>query len=180
MILFPEALRTQATSILETCRKAGVMVTTAESCTGGLIAAVLTEIPGASAVIDRGFITYSNAAKIALLDVPAYVLETCGAVSESVARAMAKGALMHCPAVHFAIGVTGIAGPNGGSPARPVGLVHIAVARRDGVTLHQKALFSGERTNVRLATVAAALALLAVGIQGPRKEKGIEEGVGEA
>ncbi|KAF0118616.1 MAG: cinA [Rhodospirillaceae bacterium] len=166
MMLFPDVLRTQAAFVLDTCRKAGVRVATAESCTGGLIGAVLTEIPGASAVIDRGFITYSNDAKIALLDVPVDLLDTCGAVSEPVARAMAEGVLVRCPAVHLAIGVTGIAGPDGGSPTRPVGLVHIAVARRGGSTLHQKAVFPGERTAVRLATVAAALALLAAGVRG--------------
>ena len=166
MILFPDVLRTQAAFVLDTCWKAGVRVATAESCTGGLIGAVLTEIPGASAVIDRGFITYSNDAKIALLDVPADLLDTCGAVSEPVARAMAEGVLVRCPAVHLAIGVTGIAGPDGGSPTRPVGLVHIAVARRGGSTLHRKAVFPGERTAVRLATVAAALALLAASVRG--------------
>ncbi len=169
MTLFPDGLVALATAVLESCRKAGLKVATAESCTGGLICAVLTEIPGSSAVVERGFVTYSNAAKTEVLSVPEELLQIHGAVSEPVARAMAAGALHRCPGVAVAVGVTGIAGPGEGTPDRPVGLVHLAAVRHNvGLlsaaqaehTLHQRLLFPGNRTEVRLATVAAALAML--------------------
>ena len=134
-------------------------VTTAESCTGGLIAACLTEVSGASAVFMRGFVTYANVAKTDLLGVPEALLVEMGAVSEEVARAMAEGALQRAGA-DIAVSATGIAGPDGGTPDKPVGLVHMAAARRGGATLHQASRFAGDRQAVRGETVDAALALL--------------------
>jgi nicotinamide-nucleotide amidase len=134
-------------------------VTTAESCTGGLIAACLTEVSGASAVFMRGFVTYANAAKTDLLGVPEVLLAEVGAVSEEVARAMAEGALERA-AADIAISATGIAGPGGGTATKPVGLVHMAAARRGFETLHQASVFAGDRQAVRAQAVDAALALL--------------------
>ena len=150
-----------AGAVIRTCREAGLTVATAESCTGGLIAAVLTEVPGSSSVVDRGFVTYSNAAKAQALGVPASLIEARGAVSEEVARAMAAGALAHSTA-DLAVAVTGIAGPGGGTAAKPVGLVHLAVCRRGRDTLHLERRY-GElgRREVRFATVADALDLMA-------------------
>ena len=113
--------------------QSGLKLATAESCTGGLIAAILTEVPGSSDVFERGFVTYSNEAKTELLGVPAELIEKHGAVSEEVARAMASGALGHSRA-DIAVAVTGVAGPGGGTTAKPVGLVHLAAARRGSVT----------------------------------------------
>src|SRR6476661_6705671 len=121
----------QAEALLELCRGKKLKITTAESCTGGLAAATLTEIPGSSDVVERGFVTYSNAAKETMLGVPASVLERFGAVSCQTAEAMAKGALAHS-AADLAVSVTGIAGPGGGTAAKPVGLVHFAAASRGG------------------------------------------------
>lgn len=138
----------------------GLMVATAESCTGGLIAGTLTEVSGSSSVVDRGFVTYSNAAKTALLGVPAALIERVGAVSREVAIAMAEGALERSEAT-LAVAVTGIAGPNGGTPEKPVGLVHLAVAWRDHATRHDVQRFTGlDRSGVRFATVERALQLL--------------------
>ena len=134
-------------------------VTTAESCTGGLIAACLTEVSGASAVFMRGFVTYANAAKTDLLGVPEALLAEFGAVSEEVARAMAEGALEHAGA-DIGVSATGIAGPGGGTAAKPVGLVHMAAAGRGLETLHQASVFAGDRQAVRAQAVDAALALL--------------------
>lgn len=157
----PESLLADAGRLINACRHAGYKIALAESCTGGLIAAVLTEIAGASDVVERGFVTYSNPAKEALLSVPHALLVKHGAVSEEVARAMAEGALKAAP-VDLTIAVTGIAGPGGGSAEKPVGLVHIAVGVRNQPTRHERHLFgSGDRHAIRLATVAAALRLLA-------------------
>jgi nicotinamide-nucleotide amidase len=158
--MFDEHLIREAASLLEACRQRKRMLATAESCTGGLIAGLLTEIPGSSDVVERGFVTYSNAAKTEQLGVPADLITTHGAVSEPVARAMAEGALAHSHA-DLAVSVTGVAGPGGGTPTKPVGLVHLAVARRGGATSHQE-LRLGDlgRGPIRMATVAAALALL--------------------
>jgi nicotinamide-nucleotide amidase len=141
------------------------MLATAESCTGGLIAGLLTEIPGSSDVVERGFVTYSNAAKTEQLGVPADLIAKHGAVSEPVARAMAEGALAQSRA-DLAVSVTGVAGPGGGTPTKPVGLVHVAVARRGGSTVHQE-LRLGDlgREPIRMATVEAALALLRRGLE---------------
>ena len=149
-----------AAELVALCTQRGLTIATAESCTGGLIAAVLTEIPGSSAVVDRGFVTYSNTAKTDLLGVPAALIDRLGAVSEGVARAMAEGALARSGA-DLAVAVTGIAGPDGGSAGKPVGLVHFAAARRGGETRNAVHIFAGlDRSGVRLATVREALAML--------------------
>ena len=150
-----------AEALIRRCAAAGLLVATAESCTGGLIAGTLTEISGSSAVVDRGFVTYSNAAKTAMLGVPAELIERVGAVSREVAIAMAEGALA-ASAADLAVAVTGIAGPNGGSAEKPVGLVHFGLARRGRPVRHDRQVFAGlGRSAVRLATVARALELLA-------------------
>jgi nicotinamide-nucleotide amidase len=148
-----------ARRVLERCRDAGLTIVTAESCTGGMIAAALTDIAGSSDVVERGLVTYSNGAKQELLGVPAAVIERHGAVSAAVAEAMAKGALAHAPA-DLAISVTGIAGPGGGSPAKPVGLVYFGIARRGGAERVDRRNFSGERGDIRSAATAHALELL--------------------
>ena len=145
--------------VLERCRKAGIKLATAESCTGGLIAATLTEIAGSSDVVERGFITYSNAAKAELLAVSEQALSTHGAVSEPVARQMAEGALQRAHA-DIAVSVTGIAGPGGGTPTKPVGLVHLACAARDRDTLHRRIVFKGNRATVRRKSVELAFTLI--------------------
>jgi nicotinamide-nucleotide amidase len=156
----PKIIET-AERVLGTARDKGLLVSTAESCTGGLIAAALTEISGSSAVFERGFVTYSNAAKVAQLGVAETILARHGAVSAETARAMAEGALLHSLA-DVSVAVTGIAGPDGGSPAKPVGLVHVAVARRgSGVRQEELRLGPIGRTEIRLETVRRALVLLA-------------------
>jgi nicotinamide-nucleotide amidase len=152
-------LETMARHVLEACAAADLTVATAESCTGGLIAAALTAIPGSSAWVDRGFVTYSNEAKADMLGVPAEMIASFGAVSEPVARAMAEGALTHSRA-RLSVSVTGIAGPGGGSDEKPVGTVHIAAARLGQPTLHRHCLFSGDRDAVRQASALAAMRLL--------------------
>ncbi len=148
-----------AEKLLQACRAKDLKLATAESCTGGLIAAALTEIAGSSDVFERGFVTYSNAAKSASLGVPAEMIAGRGAVSEQVARAMAEGALRKSLA-DIAIACTGIAGPGGGSADKPVGLVHIAVARGDDVTFHSEKRYGAiGRAEVRQATVRDALSL---------------------
>ncbi|MBC6404439.1 MAG: CinA family protein [Rhodospirillales bacterium] len=155
----------QAAQLLAACRRAGLTLATAESCTGGLIAACLTEVPGSSAVVERGFVTYSNAAKEALLGVPSDLIGSEGAVSPEVAGAMAQGALVRSPA-HLAVAVTGIAGPGGATPGKPVGLVYLATARRGGPLRVEKRIFPGNRSVVRRATLALALTLLEDAAQG--------------
>ena len=155
-----DQLRALAEDALDTCRRAGLSVATVESCTGGLVAAALTAIAGSSDVFERGFVSYSNAAKMELLGVPEALLAKVGAVSEEVAMAMAKGAVEHAP-VQIAVAVTGIAGPGGDSPSKPVGLVHLAVARADHDIRHERCLFAGDRDMIRNAAAAAALRLLA-------------------
>jgi nicotinamide-nucleotide amidase len=153
-------LRKSAKRVLDLCRARGLRVATAESCTGGLVAAALTEIAGSSDVVECGFVTYSNEAKAALLGVPALTLERHGAVSEETATAMAAGALQHSRA-DVSVAITGIAGPGGGSKQKPVGLVHFAAASRDGRRLARRRLFGKiGRRRVRLGSVAEALALL--------------------
>ncbi len=158
--LIDDDLREAARRVLALCRARGLRVATAESCTGGLVAAALTEIAGSSDVVDRGFVTYSNAAKEAMLGVPARTLERYGAVSAETAAAMAAGALQNSQA-EIAVSITGIAGPGGGSPEKPVGLVHFAAARRDGKSLARVRRF-GEigRRRVRLRSVVEALDLV--------------------
>jgi nicotinamide-nucleotide amidase len=156
--MFSPALLALAESVLQGAREKGLHLATAESCSGGLIAGLLTEIPGSSDVLERGFVTYSNAAKHELLGVPEALLEKYGAVSEAVARAMAEGALARA---QVSVAVTGIAGPGGGTVEKPVGLVHIAAARQGRETLHEEHRFGDiGRSGVRLQTVAAALTLL--------------------
>jgi nicotinamide-nucleotide amidase len=155
-----------AQHLLDTCRARGIKIATAESCTGGLLSATLTEIAGSSDVFERGFVTYSNEAKEAMLGVPATVLDRCGAVSRETAEAMAAGALAHSPA-HFAVAITGIAGPTGGSKDKPVGLVHFAAAARGGTLIAREKRFGDiGRRQVRLASVAEALALLETLVTG--------------
>lgn len=151
---------TQAIGVLNACRKHGIMIATAESCTGGLIAGALTDIAGSSDVVDRGFVTYSNEAKNEMIGVPMELINRVGAVSEEVAIAMAEGALAHSRA-GISIAVTGIAGPGGGSAEKPVGLVHIASARKGHATLHRECRFGEKsREDIRHETVLAALALV--------------------
>ncbi|GAA0536247.1 nicotinamide-nucleotide amidase [Rhizomicrobium palustre] len=158
--MFSDALIQLAATVLDEARTKGVMIATAESCTGGLIAGLLTEIPGSSDVVERGFVTYSNEAKADLLGIPLSLIQDNGAVSEVVARAMAEGAVQKSLA-QVSVAVTGIAGPGGGSAEKPVGLVHMAAAREDGVTLYEEHRFGDiGRTEVRLATVEAALKLV--------------------
>jgi nicotinamide-nucleotide amidase len=155
-------LRGRAKRVLDLCRARGLLVATAESCTGGLVAAALTEIAGSSDVVDCGFVTYSNAAKRALLGVPAKTLERHGAVSAETAIAMAAGALKHSQA-DLAVSITGIAGPGGGSKQKPVGLVHFAAASRDGRRIARKRLYGKiGRRRVRQRSVDQALALLSL------------------
>lgn len=157
--MFPEDLRAKAETLLAAYRRAGWMLATGESCTGGLVAGLLTEIPGSSAVVERGFVTYTNAAKQELLGVPADLLAAQGAVSDPVARAMADGARARAP-VQAAVAVTGVAGPSGGTSAKPVGLVCFAVAAEGLSTTGVRHHFDGDRSAIRLASVAVALDLL--------------------
>jgi nicotinamide-nucleotide amidase len=159
--MFSPQLTKEAAALLDDLRGRGLMLATAESCTGGLIAGLLTEIAGSSDVVERGFVTYSNAAKHDLLGVPEAMLAEYGAVSEPVARAMAQGALAHSHA-DIAVAVTGVAGPGGGTAAKPVGLVHIAAARKGGAVLHQECRFGDiGRGAIRIASVEVALQLAA-------------------
>lgn len=154
-----ETLVSDAAKLLDACRAAGVKVATAESCTGGLIAAALTAVAGSSDVVERGFVTYSNEAKTEQLGVAVALIARDGAVSETVARAMAEGALAHARA-DLAVSVTGIAGPGGATPGKPVGLVHLACARRGRETLHERRVFDGDRASVREQSAALAFAML--------------------
>lgn len=148
---------TLAAEVLAAFRARGWMIATAESCTGGLIAGALTEVPGSSDVVDRGFVTYSNAAKVGMLGVRSATLETFGAVSAETAREMAEGALTRSQAA-VAVAVTGIAGPGGGTPQKPEGLVWFGLARRDGGTETFKREFGAAgRSEVRRLTVETAL-----------------------
>ena len=158
--MFAEALLAQAKQFLDGARAQGLRVVTAESCTGGLIAGLLTEIPGSSDVVERGFVTYSNEAKEDLLGVSGELIAQYGAVSEPVARAMAQGALKHSLA-HLAVAVTGIAGPGGGTAEKPVGLVYVAALRLERApVIKQLRLGDIGRSEVRSRTVAEAMALL--------------------
>src|SRR6186997_146475 len=159
-LLIDRRIVTQAAELLEAARERGDLLATAESCTGGLLAATFTAIPGASDVFERGFVTYSNTSKSELLGVPAWLIERHGSVSEDVARAMVGGALTHSRAT-LAVAITGIAGPGGGTPDKPVGLVHLAAARRDAPVLHEQLLLGDiGRNEIRRESVVQALALL--------------------
>jgi nicotinamide-nucleotide amidase len=153
-------LRRLAETVLARCRAQGWTLATAESCTGGMVAAALTDIAGASDVVERGFVTYSNRAKSELLGVPKELIAKHGAVSAETAAAMAEGALAKAP-VELAVAVTGIAGPSGGTKDKPVGLVYFGVARRGGKTLTERQIFTGGRADIRRAATARALELLA-------------------
>ena len=150
--------------LLAAYRAKGLRIATAESCTGGLIAANLTAIAGSSDVVERGFITYSNEAKSELLGVPSALIEERGAVSSEVARAMAEGALEQSLA-DVAISATGIAGPGGATATKPVGLVHLAIARKGRPTHDEHYIFSGGREEVRGAALAKGLELLSAAIE---------------
>ena len=156
-----------AADLIAFCSKNGIRIATAESCTGGLVAGVLTEISGSSAVVDRGFVTYSNAAKIDLLGISADLVAPGGpgAVSEEVARAMAEGAIRASQA-DVAVAITGVAGPTGGTAEKPVGLVHFATAIREGETVHAVERFGDlGRSAVRVASVRKALEMLSTAAQ---------------
>ncbi|HXZ18172.1 MAG TPA: CinA family protein [Roseiarcus sp.] len=158
--MFPPDLIDRAAAVIARCRAAGLKVATAESCTGGLIVGLLTEIPGSSAVVERGFVVYSNEAKEEMLGVPPATLAAHGAVSEATARAMAEGALKASRA-DLAVSVTGVAGPDGGSAEKPVGLVWFARARRGAATIAREERFGDiGRSAVRLASVRAALEMM--------------------
>jgi nicotinamide-nucleotide amidase len=155
-----DAIREMAARVLDACRTRGFKIATAESCTGGLVAGALTEIPGSSDVFDRGFVIYSNAAKQQMLGVAAVTLERHGAVSQETADAMVAGALAISDA-DLAVAITGIAGPGGGSAEKPVGLVHLAAAARDGRRVHREKRYGDVgRSAVRHQAVAEALAML--------------------
>lgn len=160
MSLFPKRITTLAQSVINHCQPRGFMVVTAESCTGGLIYAALTDVAGSSAVVDRGLVTYSNQAKVELLGVQQEVLDSFGAVSRETALQMAAGALMHSRA-QISVAVTGIAGPGGGSAEKPVGLVHLAARCQEGRLLHREMRYGDlGRDGIRLATVETALEMI--------------------
>jgi nicotinamide-nucleotide amidase len=156
---FPADLLDQAEALLAAYRGAGLTIATAESCTGGLVAGCLTEIAGCSDVFERGFVTYSNAAKTELLGVPAELIATSGAVSAEVAEAMARGALERSRA-DVAVALTGVAGPSGGTTEKPVGLVYLGAARRGGASRGLRQIYQGDRGTVRLRSVEDALGML--------------------
>ncbi len=158
--MFPDDVVAAANAVLEAAKAKGLKVATAESCTAGLVAGALTAISGSADVVERGFITYSNEAKAEMLGIDPALIEDVGAVSESVARAMAQGALAHSHA-DLAVSITGIAGPTGGTPLKPVGLVYFATAMRGGQTVARHELFGNlGRERVREASVRVALDLL--------------------
>ena len=157
--MLPDATLNEAEALLAACRSKGIMLATAESCTGGLIAAALTAIAGSSDVVDRGFVTYSNEAKNQMIGVPMPLIDTHGAVSEQVAAAMADGALARSRAA-IVVAVTGVAGPGGGSADKPVGLVWFGLARTGTPTITERRIFPGDRTAIRAATVAHAFGMI--------------------
>ena len=162
--MFPERLRNLAMLILDDAEQARLRICTAESCTGGLVAALFTDIPGSSTVFERGFVTYSNRAKEEMLGVPGDVLADYGAVSEPVARMMAEGAL-EASRANIAVAITGVAGPGGGTRMKPVGTVHVACARENRAVVHEM-LQVGDigREGVRMAAVECALNLIQIQI----------------
>lgn len=157
--MIPQALLHDAATLLDACRARRVRLATAESCTGGLIAAVLTAIAGSSDVVERGFVTYSNAAKTELLGVPAELISTLGAISGPVAERMAEGALQRSLA-DIVVSVTGLAGPGGGSVEKPVGLVWFGLAQRGRTTVTERQMFPGDRTAIRVSSVERAFTLI--------------------
>ena len=157
--MFDHELREAAEHALTACRKKGLKLVTAESCTGGLISAALTAISGSSDVVDRAFVTYSNESKREMIGVPWDAILGHGAVSEYVARAMASGALARSNA-DIAVSVTGVAGPGGGSAEKPVGLVHFGAVRAGHEPIAERHVFPGDRDNIRRLTVLTALAMV--------------------
>jgi nicotinamide-nucleotide amidase len=157
--MLPDSTLHEVESLLTACRSKGITLATAESCTGGLIAAALTAIAGSSDVVDRGFVTYSNEAKNQMIGVPMPLIETHGAVSEPVAAAMAEGALARSRAA-IVISVTGVAGPTGGNAEKPVGLVWFGLARTGRPAITERQVFPGDRTAIRAATVVHALKMI--------------------
>ncbi len=161
MAFFSDELLDAAKALLDSCRARGLRLTTAESCTGGLVASLMTEIPGSSDVMGRGFVTYSNDAKRELLGVRAETLAAHGAVSGETAQEMAAGALARAgPDADLAVAVTGVAGPGGGSAEKPVGTVWLAVASAGGEVAASKRNFDGDRAEIRRAAVECAVAIL--------------------
>ena len=158
-------LRSEAIAVLHACEAAGLKLATAESCTGGMVAAALTDIAGSSNVVERGFVTYSNEAKTELIDVPAALIASHGAVSAEVAAAMAEGALRRAP-VDLAVSITGIAGPGGATPTKPVGLVYLGIVRMGGAVRTERHVFPGDRAAVRDASTRRALELLLEAARG--------------
>jgi nicotinamide-nucleotide amidase len=158
--MFDPEIEAAAEAVLCALRAKDWRIATAESCTGGLIAGALTALAGSSDVVEGGFITYSNEAKSQSLGVPPDLITAHGAVSDEVAAAMAEGALARLPQVDLAISVTGIAGPGGGSPKKPVGLVYFGLAMRGQTTPTEHSIFPGDRTSVRRATVLRALEIV--------------------
>ena len=162
---FPLALLDRAAALLAAYRTRGWRIATAESCTGGLVAGLLTEVAGSSDVVERGFVTYSNEAKSELVAVPAALIAAHGAVSEPVARAMAEGALARSHA-GVAVSITGIAGPGGATATKPIGLVHFALAAKGRETRHLERRYGDlGRGPIRLAAVEDALALLETAVR---------------
>jgi nicotinamide-nucleotide amidase len=163
--LFPPQILDLAERVVAGCRSRGWHVATAESCTGGLVAAALTAIPGSSGVVERGFVAYSNEAKTELLGVPPATIMAHGAVSAETTAAMAEGALARA-AVDLAVAVTGIAGPGGGSALKPVGLVFLGLARRGASCRTERHLLPGDRGAVRGAALRLALGLIVAAVRG--------------
>lgn len=165
MSLFPASLFALSATLLEEAKARGLMLATAESCTGGLVSACLTEVAGSSAIMERSFVTYTNQAKIEMLGVRAELIADHGAVSDVVAMAMATGALARSHA-HLAVSITGVAGPGGGTRAKPVGLVHFGMASQKApVMSHEERFGAIGRDKVRIASVEVALNLLLQGVR---------------
>jgi len=158
--MFPEPLLDLARQVLNHFRSSGLRLVVAESCTGGLVSALLTEIPGSSEVFDRGFVTYSNTAKTDCLAVHREILAEHGAVSVETVEAMARGAITYTPEADVALAISGVAGPDGGTAGKPVGLVYFGIARRYGDISHDRQIFDGDRDRIRQASVEHALKLL--------------------
>ena len=166
MAFFSDELLGAAEALLDSCRAKGLRLTTAESCTGGLVASLMTEIPGSSDVVGRGFVTYSNEAKQELLGVRPETLAAHGAVSRETAREMAAGALARAgPDADLAVAVTGVAGPGGGSAEKPVGTVWLAVASAGGETVASRRNLGGGRAQIRRAAVECAVAMLSSAVE---------------
>ncbi|MDH5189192.1 MAG: CinA family protein [Rhodospirillaceae bacterium] len=159
--MYPEILIIMAEDLIAACREKKIKLALAESCTGGLVAGCITSVSGSSDVLDRGFVTYSNQSKVDMLGVPQNTIEKFGAVSEQTAFAMAEGAIKNSDAT-LSLSITGIAGPGGGSDEKPVGLVHIAVAREGISTRCERHIFKGDRDRVRIQAVESGLKLLNV------------------